>query len=390
MLLSIIISNHGRTTETARLVNDIRQRAAFDDYEIIVVDYDNPEVIDLPARVISVTRHPHEGKDGLSLNHMRNVGAKCANGEWLMFLDADLRLSEQTMDSIYRTLLKGDPNVAYGGVRYKLNHAGSIIAIDPPDYTKPKVSLYGFCMIFHRDAFWKLNGFNEGFYGWGGDDMEMMKRAFAMGMESYVIRLAVFKHPLHPECAWRGTAEPNPLNGDYEVDQVTEFELDRDKYIATNRNLQAQIDTMRSDVLQIDELRAKVNELTASLTSLGDELEVLRAAVETKDAEIKAKTARIEQQDSLIKKMESDLGHYQNELKVAVRQACTANEDAKAQAALFYEANERVLELEAMMAGYKDEADQLRGELLERDSAQVSEEPADEPKRGFWARLFGG
>jgi len=135
--------------------------------EIILIDdgsSDTSIAQFLPPDVLYLWRN----KFGYGISRCRNLGAKVANGEYLVFLDPDLILSPkyiEAMDSLFheygnRMILTGylqdyhyigceDPRVAWG-------------VWERPDIpSKRFLSIAGGNMAIHRNLFFEVGGFDE-------------------------------------------------------------------------------------------------------------------------------------------------------------------------------------------------------------------------------------
>lgn len=274
MLISIIIPNHNRHSNTNTLVSYLdKQREKKNlPMEIIVVDYNNPNLIENynGARVISVNSFPNKSDDAFSLAHARNIGAKHAKGDWYVFLDCDLTPQQNTIPSIVKSIR--DENTLYYGTRIKLTHQLSPIS----NVTEP----WGYCLILHKDRFNDLNGFNEGYKGWGGEDTEFVERVTKMGMTKQPISNCLFYHYWHEECTWHCNEDKqlSPLkeNG-YTLMQITEFEYDREKYLREIKDLK---DITIEQLKTINDLKIDIRDKTDAIDHLNMECEELKEDLE--------------------------------------------------------------------------------------------------------------
>jgi len=104
--------------------------------EVLVVDHDSEDKTRQIARKCGarVVKHPWRGKAEFS--KARNIGLKKARGEWILYLDADERVTRDLQDEILSEV-KGGKNVAYAIPRENvifgkvLKHGGWW-----PDYVK--------------------------------------------------------------------------------------------------------------------------------------------------------------------------------------------------------------------------------------------------------------
>jgi len=97
----------------------------------------------------------------------RNAGARLATTKFLLFLDADVELPEPTLlrralwRMQQRNLHLATTNIACseGGLFDDVLYAGNNFMQRVGSFTKPFAT--GMFMLFDRDAFWTLGGFNE-------------------------------------------------------------------------------------------------------------------------------------------------------------------------------------------------------------------------------------
>ena len=93
----------------------------------------------------------------------RNIGAKSASHEFLCFVDADVMMHFEYWQMARE--LNQNPNEFY----------------DYPE--KRVVELAGF-VIVAREHFFKIDGYDEAFRGWGGEDKDLYERLDRIGLSS--------------------------------------------------------------------------------------------------------------------------------------------------------------------------------------------------------------
>lgn len=150
--LSIIVTCKGRLDHLRQSLPRMEAQAGC---ECIVVDYDCPDGTaawvrrNYPrVRTVEVRNAPR-----FQASRARNLGARAATREWLVFLDADI-LVEQTFSS-----------ALVGALRY-----GHFLR--PAPLTRETMGSFA-C---HRGDFFALDGFDEALEGYGGEDSDMYFR----------------------------------------------------------------------------------------------------------------------------------------------------------------------------------------------------------------------
>lgn len=149
-----------------------------DNYEIIVVDYGDPDksadyVEELCDHRVRAVRHEAEG---FNLSHARNLGALAASpkADTFLFMDADALMTNDSFLNYHRQ------KVMVGG--------SFVTGWGFGDGT-------GCCMVW-RELFSRVRGYNEAVNGWGFDDVDFYWRIEAQGFEQRAFHngLKTIKH----------------------------------------------------------------------------------------------------------------------------------------------------------------------------------------------------
>jgi len=115
-VLSIIIPAFNEAHELPRTVNSLRDsiRDTFP-YEIIVGDNDSSDQTAEVATSLGcrVVHEPHR-----QIARARNAGVRAANGRWLLFVDADTRVSPNLMDALHRHIEGGQVGMIGATVQF--------------------------------------------------------------------------------------------------------------------------------------------------------------------------------------------------------------------------------------------------------------------------------
>lgn len=131
-----------------------------------------------------------------------NQGARVAEGNVLCFLDSDIFINKQTLESLYQQVLNTDGIfLGYNGAAIYTTETGKSKFIDSinkstwnevctlvdfnnlrtnyytKDYLVGNTRAVGGCLIMNKQTFYKIKGFNPNFTGWGYEDNEIISRA---------------------------------------------------------------------------------------------------------------------------------------------------------------------------------------------------------------------
>jgi glycosyltransferase involved in cell wall biosynthesis len=236
-MISIIVSFYERL-EQLRCCLDALALCSGDFDEVVIADDGSTdetvrrieEMIDRYAFPISHVSHP---KDGFRLSATRNNGIRHARGDYLVFLDCDFLVLP---DTIRQHLKLARPGRFVAGSCKYLNEEQSRIILDSdisPDllerfyrelperdiiaqhrrYIKRSIlirlrlasprkqSLGGHLSIYKKDIE-HINGYDEDFTGWGGEDEDLGIRLAAAGIHCLsAVRYARVMHVWHPSVA---------------------------------------------------------------------------------------------------------------------------------------------------------------------------------------------
>lgn len=143
--------------------------------ELIVVDYSCPdgagdwvEAAVPQARVVRVS-----GQAGFNASRARNAGAAAATSDWLFFVDADILMAPNMLESLRAGVAPGRFYRPF------------------PKRTRVSSQIYGsFCC--RREDFEQLGGYDPVIEGWGYEDQDMYERLNALGLRQsyYPVELA--------------------------------------------------------------------------------------------------------------------------------------------------------------------------------------------------------
>ena len=156
--ISIIIPTINEANNLPLLLSDLS--ITQEEAEILIIDSGSEDrTIDI-ARIYGAKVYKSKERNrGLQLN----IGAKKSNGEWLIFLHADTRLTHDWVGEI-KSILKGNKNYIYF-FKFKINHKKIIYRVLEilvnfrSQYFKQPYGDQG--LIIHRSTYLKNKGFRR-------------------------------------------------------------------------------------------------------------------------------------------------------------------------------------------------------------------------------------
>ena len=193
--LSVITIVRNRERHLMRLIAGLADSDTLP-RELIVVDMSD-EAVTLPALDCPVRRVDFKTSD-LALAAARNVGARTASGERLLFLDVDCIPRRNLVATIDRALIDDDalicPEVRYLGPG--VSHLSDELALEQASRQHPVRAFppkghrvednaglfWSLTFGIRRARFEALEGFDEGYKGYGAEDTDFGFRAKAAGL----------------------------------------------------------------------------------------------------------------------------------------------------------------------------------------------------------------
>jgi len=179
--VSVVIPAYNEATYIDRLLEALNKQS-FKDFEVIVSDAESKdgtkEVVNLfnDKLVIKFIEAPPKGPA-----HGRNIGAKKAKGEWLLFLDADDDIDDPDfMDILLKKTELNRWKTSSAKMKFK-DKKGLWVLYNYQkllSHTKRPVAS-GYCILTNRELFGRLGGFNEKIKF--GEDYEYVSRAAKEG-----------------------------------------------------------------------------------------------------------------------------------------------------------------------------------------------------------------
>ena len=230
--LALLVSTYHKPWHLERVLRSIlRQTVSPGRFEVVVTDdgsTDSTETV--AARFAEAARFPvtltTHRREGFELSRSRNEGALASTADYLLFLDGDCVIPR---DHLRMHLKRRREGVVFTGYCARLDEESSdrigLDAIDTGDYEKQvtaahlrdlarrhrkarfynlighpeKPVLAGNNIGIWRSDFERLNGFDENFSGWGGEDTDLGYRCRRQGLRVESISDATHTcHLWHP------------------------------------------------------------------------------------------------------------------------------------------------------------------------------------------------
>ena len=213
-MISICTLAQGREAHLANLIEGL-SRSTRQPLELVIAvmqdeEYDVPETR-FPIRQIVV------GQNGLTLSEARNLAARGATGDWLVFLDVDCIPAPGLLEDYAAALGSGAGGVLMGEVAYLPKGAtkGGLdfttfdrIGVKHSERPGPPDTPLKPCADYR--CFWSLNfamtrqdfdhsgGFDERFAGYGGEDTDFGRVCVSRGLPLWWVKGAKAFHQYHP------------------------------------------------------------------------------------------------------------------------------------------------------------------------------------------------
>lgn len=208
--VSIVIPAHNEGENLVDTIRCVLENIAYPDFEIVVVDDGSTDGSgDRLSRIFgNDSRVGMVRAEGLGVANARNLGATCASGKILIFLDAHCYTPPHWMDGLIQPLADicvGMVGPAIATMRYGsdvrglgLNWRDASLELEwlgqRENTPYPVPLLTGACQAVRKADLERLGYYDPGMTRWGSEDEELCLRYWLMGYEVLVQPQTVVYH----------------------------------------------------------------------------------------------------------------------------------------------------------------------------------------------------
>ncbi|OBR94101.1 undecaprenyl-phosphate 4-deoxy-4-formamido-L-arabinose transferase [Clostridium ragsdalei P11] len=220
--VSIIVPCKNEVNNLKWTLDSIMKSKNFLNFEIIVVDDASN---DSSTQFLKSDLNKPTYKDiiliktnNIGAARARNAGAKVANGNYLFFCDAHVKVPDHLLDNLVDTLKVSNANIAapcildmhnnlaagYGQTWDNKLNVTWIVRNPGIIYEIPIACGCAFCIT--KEAFQKINGFDNLFQVWGKEDEELCFKAWLYGYKIVVNPEVKVRHLFRPKHPYKVTS----------------------------------------------------------------------------------------------------------------------------------------------------------------------------------------
>ena len=188
-LVSVIVTTKNEEVNILKCLESINNQNYQGKIELILVDnYSSDKTVELAKPY--ATKTIIAGKER---SNQRNIGAKKANGPWLLFIDADMELTPKVVAECIRMSNKHRRPLMIAILQhYKgSNFWGKALALEQNCYGD-NLNLLTAARFFSRQDFLKIAGFNTRLLA--GEDWDLTQRLLKKGVSIYHLKKFVIYH----------------------------------------------------------------------------------------------------------------------------------------------------------------------------------------------------
>lgn len=222
MKTTLIISTYNRPDALALCVRSAFRQSVLPDEIVIGDDGSRPETAALIGELRGESPvpliHVWQPDEGFRLAAMRNQCVAVSTGDYIIETDGDVilhrdfvadhvsmsrpghylkggrcNLGRELTERLCREGGAPEPGFMTKGIEAKREnalHLPLIARFLAPRYRRHRESALGCNMSFHREDFYRLNGYDEYFVGWGGEDGDFGRRMQRLGLKKRHLKFA--------------------------------------------------------------------------------------------------------------------------------------------------------------------------------------------------------
>ena len=213
-MISVITTFRGTDSHRIENLHAVVRKflQTFPSWEIVVVEQDKRSTLDMEC----LYHKPHHilihNPGVFNKSWGMNVGYRIARGDVLVFTDSDMLFSSETIGRSTEAVLSDldivrpyshlidmtqDQTAEYL-LNGKLPEQREIEQGLDRNYLGEKICLAGGMFVIRRNFFETIGGFDERFYGWGGEDDALSIKAEALTTRAAIARDSLAWHMWHP------------------------------------------------------------------------------------------------------------------------------------------------------------------------------------------------
>lgn len=271
MTTSLIISTYNRPDALEVCLESVKNLSPLPDEVIIGDDGSRPDTAELIRRFQSSFPVPlrliYQEDKGFRLAMIRNKCVAAATGDYIIQIDGDIFLNRNFIADHLREAEKGHflkgGRVQLGeelstqicsnrkpvpispftaGIEAKRPNAVRIPLLADwlaPRYRKNRDNVLGCNMSFFRSDFIAINGYDEDFEGWGGEDLDLALRFHNLGVRKKYLKFCALAYHLWHREASKSESEANHRRAyAHSANGVVRAASGVDRYLATTDRLE--------------------------------------------------------------------------------------------------------------------------------------------------------
>lgn len=234
MQVSLIITTYDRPDALAVVLESVARQSRLPDETVVVDDGSDQrtaDVIDRWRPRLAGFTHLWQPNRGFRAARMRNLGIANSTGDYVVLVDGDMVLHRQFVADHLRF---AEPSVYLQGIRVTLGPGATNRRLAGPTRIMPwhvwplgkikylwrspslarlvssratdRVTRVHSCnQSFWRDDLLRVNGFDEQFDGYGGEDVDLCRRLARVGLRQKRLRYAALAYHLYhpPQANWQ-------------------------------------------------------------------------------------------------------------------------------------------------------------------------------------------